>query len=139
MTPDQVHEAGLITIGAMLFIAAPTCVTLTVLADRRRDRCREQLVTEIQRDILEDAQRAMRRKMAILAPQPFQAFTDCPHCGHYAYHWLREAPAPPGPRELALGRPAPIDAYAARRQLVDLDGSKVIRTCRKCALDWGQI
>ncbi|WP_067891262.1 hypothetical protein [Nocardia vaccinii] len=54
-------------------------------------------------------------------PRRFEAFTDCPKCGHFACHSLRVPGARPQPA-------------ARSSELVDIE---VIRTCTQCQHEWG--
>jgi hypothetical protein len=79
-------------------------------------------------ELVAEAQRARQRVNALLPPiglQPptrFEAFVNCPNCGHYACHPLHVPGLRPQP---------PVRS-------VDLVDIEVIRTCTQCQHEWGQ-
>ncbi|HMH59029.1 MAG TPA: hypothetical protein VK537_07595 [Galbitalea sp.] len=120
----------------------------------------------LQREIEETRRRNANLERAIIepiaAPTPFEAFLDCPICGHFACHWLRPpVPAPDWDRLVAgrmtsalsdmqvelLGWPL----VHRREQLgtfrptteklwcADEHRYAIIRACRSCNHEWGQI
>lgn len=82
----------------------------------------------------------------------FTAVSTCPRCGHIAYHWIDEPPAPPEiaeweeieihsfghghDRTIRLPNYAPGGDMRARQ--VNTDNSNVMRTCRQCEYVWGE-
>ncbi len=74
-------------------------------------------------------------------PRPFEAYTDCPRCGHLDVHRLREprnwmAPVP-AMRLVGPDRWEPL-SDEERRQL-DESMFDVIRICTKCGHEWGML
>lgn len=117
--------------------------TVTGIADRPID------LSPWGAELVAEAQRARQRVNTLLPPiglQPptrFEAFVNCPNCGHYACHWLRvpQPSHPRTPREIALGKFAAIEAELLLRAVyvdaIQHGDIEVIRTCTQCQHEWG--
>lgn len=82
----------------------------------------------------------------------FTAFTDCPGCGHLAFHWLSE---PPGEDEEFPGEAGETSAVVSDREIkcwggniyrviqdlvyrVDKTTCDHVRECVACGQEWGE-
>jgi hypothetical protein len=139
MTPDQVHDAALNTVGVVLTVAISTYLTLAVGSDRATSRTRGQLIDhlaeKLERDIEENERHRRKIWSAALGPHPFTAFCDCPKCSHFACHWLR-VPVP-----IPSRAPDPDRVIPARTTRTE-DGKWVIQfeefphATRQASLGW---
>lgn len=77
------------------------------------------------------------------APKPFEAYTECPACGAEGFHFLRE-PKPPTPVSERLEQVLAIDWDSPEERAryvppVDESVFEVVRCCRSCGHEFGQV
>lgn len=74
-------------------------------------------------------------------PTRFEAYTDCPSCGEWGFHWLR----PPLPKPKRGPVRVIDDGAGGTVEIHSFDGMtgpdesmyEVVRTCRVCEKEWG--
>lgn len=120
-------------------------------ADRRHST---QLIEHLWRDIEETHRRWNAMKPSAIGPQPFEAMTQCPKCGQLDIHWMRPPKPKPMPGPVRVIEDGNYDdtllAFMEKPRtfevhrwdgMTGLDESmfEVMRVCRECSHEWGQL
>ncbi|MGW5519235.1 hypothetical protein [Nocardia africana] len=88
----------------------------------------------------------MQRRVARLeesvnpAPRPFEAYTDCPKCGHMDHHWLRAPHTELVPMNAAAWREMKDSGNWGPPMMPNAEAAfETIRICTDCGHEWGML
>lgn len=125
-----------------------------MLASATRRRSAINAIVDEAKLELEEGIRHIRGEIATVpssTPRRFEAYTDCPKCGHLDHHWLREphtepVPDVPGPASgvalweslFANSVMPPLEPGPPRMRPNPEAAFEVIRICTNCQHEWGQ-